>query len=85
MKIRLYLPEDEDAVIELWHGCNLIRSWNNSKRDIERKLKVDSEPFLVGLIGGRVVATVMGGYDGHRGWIPYLAVAPNYQRGGLGW
>jgi ribosomal protein S18 acetylase RimI-like enzyme len=84
MKIRPYLPEDENAVVELWRECNLVQSWNNPKRDIERKSRVNPELFLVGLVDGKVVATVMGGYEGHRGWVNYLAVAPAYQRRGLG-
>ncbi len=84
MMIRPYLPEDENAVIELWQKCNLIRSWNDSKLDIERKSKVNPELFLVGLIDNKLVATVMGGYEGHRGWVNYLAVNPEYQRRGLG-
>jgi ribosomal protein S18 acetylase RimI-like enzyme len=52
--------------------------------DIERKLKVNPELFLVGVIGNRVVATVMGGYEGHRGWVNYLAVEPAYQKKGFG-
>jgi ribosomal protein S18 acetylase RimI-like enzyme len=84
MKIRAYSPEDEDAVIKLWWNCNLIRPQNNPKLDIERKLKVNPELFLVGEIGGKVVATVMGGYEGHRGWVNYLGVDPIHQKKGLG-
>ena len=84
MKIRAYSPKDENAVIGLWQRCNLAKSWNNPKQDIERKLKVNPELFLVGVIGGKVVATVMGGYDGHRGWVYYLGVDPAYQKKGLG-
>ncbi len=84
MTVRPYLPEDENDVIELWRKCDLLRSWNNPKLDIERKLKVNPKLFLVGLVGNRVVATVMGGYEGHRGWANYLAVDPPYQRRGLG-
>ena len=39
---------------------------------------------MVGVNGGQIVATVMGGYEGHRGWLSYLAVAPDHQRGKLG-
>jgi ribosomal protein S18 acetylase RimI-like enzyme len=84
MTIRPYLSEDENNVVELWRKCDLSRSWNNPKRDIERKLKVNPELFLVGLIDGKVMATVMGGYEGHRGWVNYLAVNPTYQRRGWG-
>ena len=84
MIIRPYSPGDEKEVIELWRKCDLITPWNNPKQDIERKLKVNPELFLVGLVNDSIVATVMGGYDGHRGWINYLAVDPAYQRRGLG-
>ena len=84
MIIKQYTPEYENAVIELWQECDLTRPWNDPKKDIERKLKVEPELLLVGLVKGKVVATVMGGYDGHRGWIYYLAVAPAHQRNNLG-
>jgi ribosomal protein S18 acetylase RimI-like enzyme len=84
MTIRPYSPEDETAVIALWNRCNLTRPWNSPQLDIKRKLEVNAELFLVGLIGNKVVATAMGGYEGHRGWVNYLAVDPTYQRRGLG-
>ncbi|OGO33249.1 MAG: GNAT family acetyltransferase [Chloroflexi bacterium RBG_16_56_11] len=84
MIIRRYLPEYESAVIDLWRRCNLIRPQNNPKLDIERKLKVNPELFLVGLIDGKVVTSAIGGYEGHRGWVNYLGVDPAYRRQGLG-
>ena len=81
--IRAYEPSDEDAVIGLWRACGLVFSQNDPKRDIERKLKVNPEWFLVGLIDGLVIGTCMAGYEGHRGWINYLAVHPDHQRRGL--
>lgn len=84
MNIRPFQPRDEAAIIELWQRCGLTRPWNNPQLDIERKLTVQPEWFLVGLIDGRLAASVMAGYDGHRGWINYLAVDPEYQRMGLG-
>lgn len=84
MIIRTYALEDEVQVIELWRKCNLIRPQNNPKLDIQRKLRVNPELFLVGLLDGKVVATVMGGYEGHRGWINYLGVDPSCQLQGLG-
>jgi ribosomal protein S18 acetylase RimI-like enzyme len=82
--IKPYLPEYEKAVIELWRKCNLLRPWNNAIKDIERKLKINSELFLVAFVDGRIVASVMGGYEGHRGWINYLAVDPVYRQKGIG-
>ena len=84
MNIREYQVSDEKAVIALWEQCDLIVPWNNPVQDIERKLKVDPELFLVGEKGGDIVASVMGGYEGHRGWINYLAVHPEHRRKGLG-
>ena len=83
MKIRCFQSVDETAVIALWQQCDLSRPWNDPHRDICRKLKVNPEWFLVGLVDGRIVATVMAGYEGHRGWLNYLAVAAEFQRRGL--
>ncbi len=84
MEIRSFAVEDEKAVIELWQKCNLVRSWNNPESDIKRKLKVNPELFLIGILDGKIVATAIGGYDGHRGWVNYLAVDPAYQKKGFG-
>jgi ribosomal protein S18 acetylase RimI-like enzyme len=84
VKIRPYQPGDEDAVIELWQKCNLVRPQNNPEKDIERKMKVNPELFLVGVEGNKVIATAMGGYEGHRGWVNYLGIDPEFRRKGLG-
>lgn len=84
MNIRPYSSGDETAVIALWRKCILVRPNNDPKKDIERKLKVNPELFLVGLEGNKVVAAAMGGYDGHRGSVYYLGVDPAYQKKGLG-
>lgn len=85
MKIRPYQTGDRDAVIALWHECGLLRPWNDPDRDIERKLGVQPELFLVGVDGDRkIVASAMAGFDGHRGWVNYLAVAPSKRRLSLG-
>jgi ribosomal protein S18 acetylase RimI-like enzyme len=75
-QIRSYRAEDESAVLRLWELCGLTRPWNDPREDIARKLAEHPELFLVGLVDGRLVATAMGGYEGHRGWVNYLAVAP---------
>lgn len=84
MQIRSFQDSDEKAVIALWEQCALVTPLNDPSDDISRKLQVNPELFLVGVIDGQVVATVMAGYEGHRGWINYLAVAPRMQRQGLG-
>ncbi len=84
MGIRPFTPSDEKSVVQLWTDCGLVVPWNNPHRDIGRKLKVQAEGFLVSLIDGQIIATVMAGYDGHRGWINYLAVDPQYRHRGIG-
>ncbi|QDU48222.1 Acetyltransferase YpeA [Gimesia panareensis] len=84
MDIREFEIRDQSAVIDLWNECQLVVPWNDPAKDIERKIKVDPDLFLVGELSGLIVATVMGGYEGHRGWINYLAVSPAHQRKGLG-
>lgn len=84
MEIVEFSEKYRNQVVALWQGCNLIFSRNDPNKDIDRKLKVNPELFLVGLLGGEVVATVMGGYEGHRGWINYLAVSPGQRKKGFG-
>ena len=81
--IRAFQKDDEQEVIQLWKRCGLVVPHNDPKADIARKQKVQPEMFLVGVRAGRIVATVMAGYEGHRGWINYLAVEPEYRCKGL--
>jgi ribosomal protein S18 acetylase RimI-like enzyme len=82
MEIRPFELADEQAVVTLWQRCDLTRPWNDPHKDIRRKLRVNPELFLVGVLDGQVVGTVMVGYDGHRGWINYLGVLPEHRRQG---
>jgi len=82
--VRPFADADEDAVVALWAAAGLTRPWNDPHRDIARKKQVQRELFLVAEDGGAVVGTAMAGYDGHRGWVYYLAVTPDRQGGGLG-
>jgi ribosomal protein S18 acetylase RimI-like enzyme len=84
MDIRTYQPRDEEAVIRLWEQCGLIRPWNDPRRDIARKLSEQPELFLVGHIGTEVIGTAMAGFDGHRGWVYYVAVSPGHRRKSYG-
>ena len=83
MIVRSFQPSDETAVIALWRECGMLR-WSDPRKDIARKLRVNPEWFLVGELDGTVIATCMVGYEGHRGWINSLAVAPEHQRAGHG-
>jgi ribosomal protein S18 acetylase RimI-like enzyme len=80
MRIRSYHPADENAVVALWQECGLTRPWNDPRKDIARKLTEQPDLFLVGTVGSELVATAMIGFDGHRGWVYYLAVAPAYRK-----
>ena len=82
MLIRPYQTDDEDAVVALWQECELTRSWNNPRLDISRKLSVQSQWFFVGVLQQEIIASAMFGYDGHRGWVNYLAVSPLHQNKG---
>ena len=84
LAIRSYRETDLQEVIKLWKSCSLVVPWNNPEKDIVRKLKVDPDLFLIGKVFDEIVATAMGGYEGHRGWINYLAVSPAHQRSGYG-
>ena len=82
--IRPFQEGDEEALVSLWNMCKLTVPWNNPYKDIARKLKVQSELFLVGYLEDKLIASVMAGYDGHRGYINYFAVHPNFQLRGYG-
>lgn len=84
MEIRAFSLADEPAVVDLWHQCGLTRPWNDPHRDIRRKLTIQPELFVVGEIDRVLVASAMAGFDGHRGWVNYLAVAPAHRNQGLG-
>jgi len=72
--IRSFAKSDGGDVIALWQRAGLTRPWNDPEQDIARKMTVAPELFLVGCVAGTLVASAMGGYDGHRGWVNYLAV-----------
>jgi ribosomal protein S18 acetylase RimI-like enzyme len=84
MQIRTFHAADESAVVALWDECRLTRPWNDPHKDIARKLAIQSELFLVGVVDEAVIASVMAGYEGHRGWMNYLAVTPRFRGRGCG-
>ena len=83
MIIRPFEVADTDAVVQLWRDCDLVVPWNDPYRDIARKLEVNPEMFLVGHVRSALMASAMVGYEGHRGWVNYLAVAPDYRGKGF--
>lgn len=82
--IRQFRDDDTEQVVALWEACDLTRPWNDPRRDIARKREIQPELFIVGAHNGQVVATAMAGYDGHRGWVYYLGVAPDHRANGFG-
>jgi ribosomal protein S18 acetylase RimI-like enzyme len=82
--VRAFKETDEARVIELWTFGGLIKPWNDPKKDIARKLKWQRDLFLVAELDGVVVGVVMAGYEGHRGWVNYLAVDIGQRRRGIG-
>jgi len=84
VEIRPFALPDEDAVVALWEEAELTRPWNDPRADIRRKLTVQPELFLVAVEGDTVVGTVMAGYDGHRGWLSYLAASASHRGIGVG-
>ena len=87
-----FAEEHRQGVIHLWQECGLTRSWNDPDKDIDRKLKDPVGRLLVLLCREperpdaepQIAGSVMVGYDGHRGSIYYLAIAPKHQGKGLG-
>lgn len=82
--IRAFRASDEVQVIALWEACGLVVPWNVPALDISRKTDFQPDLFFVAERDGGIVGTVMAGYEGHRGWINYLAVSPSLQGSGLG-
>ncbi|MGD0642818.1 MAG: GNAT family N-acetyltransferase, partial [Roseiarcus sp.] len=73
-----------EAAVALWEEAGLLRPWNDPLADIRLALAGPSSTVLAARAGGRLAATVMVGWDGHRGWIYYLAVAREFRRRGIG-
>jgi ribosomal protein S18 acetylase RimI-like enzyme len=81
---RPFLTSDREPLVALWSACDLTRPWNDPNLDIDRKLASDAAGLLILEEDGQVIGSVMAGYDGHRGWINYLAVRPDCRGRGLG-
>lgn len=85
VKIRVYQDSDEPAVIDLWQRVLPHSAPHNApKVTIQKKIESDRDLFFVAELDGAVVGTVMGGYDGHRGWIYTLAVSSEHRHRGIG-
>ena len=85
LKIKPYSEKDEQGVVALWHEAFPDTSpWNVPENDMKRKLNVQRELFLVAEIKEEIIGTAMAGFDGHRGWVYYVAVSKKHRRRGIG-
>jgi ribosomal protein S18 acetylase RimI-like enzyme len=85
MQIRPYDDADEPAVIALWReSLPITAPHHDPATSIRNKLAVERDLFFVAVVEGAVVGTVMGGYDGHRGWVYSVAVKATHRRTGVG-
>ncbi len=84
LRIRRYEPKYQAAVIQLWKACKLVVPQNDPAEDIRKKLAFQPELFFLAVMNGQVLGSVMAGYDGHRGWLNYVAVLPQWQKKGYG-
>jgi ribosomal protein S18 acetylase RimI-like enzyme len=85
MEILSYLDKHHDGIVKLWQEVFPNPPKRNEPNSvIEAKLRIHSELFLVAIENNKVIGTVMSGYDGHRGWLYYVAVSPEYRRKGVG-
>ncbi|BBK33867.1 ribosomal protein S18 acetylase RimI-like enzyme [Stella humosa] len=84
MEVRNYEPGDFAALVALWQACGLHPSRSDTPGSLERKLERDPDLFLVAELDGRLVASIIGSYDGRRGWINRLAVAPELRGQAIG-
>ena len=75
---------DQDAVIGLWQACGLTRPWNDPRADFDRSIGAGDSTILLVRESDDLAGSVMVGWDGHRGWVYYLAVAEQFRRIGLG-
>tara|TARA_R110001606_G_scaffold3223_2_gene13968 strand:- start:1672 stop:2082 length:411 start_codon:yes stop_codon:yes gene_type:complete len=84
MQIYAAKESDIEDVIRLWRACDLTRPWNDPAADFHQALANETSAILLAHIEGQLVGSVMTGFDGHRGWVYYLAVAPDFRKCGLG-
>lgn len=83
ISLRAAAESDADAVIAIWQACDLTRPWNAPRADFLRALEHSASTIIIAERGADIVGTAMTGYDGHRGWIYYLGVAPDHRGQGI--
>ena len=84
MRVELATDADREATITLWHAAGLTRPWNDPASDFELALANPTSAILLAHHNAELVGSVMVGFDGHRGWVYYLASDPGRRFGGIG-
>lgn len=84
MRIEPATPEDREATIALWEAAGLTRPWNDPGSDFDLALANPTSDVLLACDGPELVGSVMVGFDGHRGWVYYLATDPKHRKRGIG-
>lgn len=90
LTVRNFCEGDGTAIVALWRQCGLLRPWNDPAADIARCLATPTSELFVGAEGrgdpgaAPLCAALMAGFDGHRGWLYYLAVAAERRGRGYG-
>ncbi len=85
MKLAIRTAQDLDAssIVALWKACELTRPWNDPRVDFSLAMTTPGSTVFIAEMDGELVGTVMTGFDGHRGWVYYLATKPDLQRQGI--
>jgi ribosomal protein S18 acetylase RimI-like enzyme len=84
IEVRDLGSEERDLAVALWSRCELTRPWNNPAADFDLALTNPSSTVLGGFAGSALVASLMVGFDGHRGWVYYVAVDEAHRGRGFG-
>src|SRR5687768_10178969 len=85
VSIRPFEDADSPGLVALWSAVLPPNApHNDPAASLRTKLAVDRDLLLVAEADDAIVGAVMGGYDGHRGWVYSLAVRPGYRRRGVG-
>lgn len=84
VSLRAALAGDREAVVALWEAAGLTRPWNDPRADFDLALATATSAVLLAEQEGVIIGSVMVGFDGHRGWVYYLAAAPESRLQGIG-
>jgi len=84
MNIEKFKMQHYHDIVELWRRAGIGVGSSDTKDEIAAVLKRNPELFLIGKEKEKVVAVIIGAFDGRRGYVHHLAVDPNYQKKGYG-